>query len=86
MESEEGRMWDDGHKGSLTLGSHGPSAGDCKNAPKLSVQMEITMKKMTGNRDYLFLLSQKNRWKQWYKSGTLLFVSMPLVPAMPVAS
>lgn len=87
MQTEEARVVDNGYKISLIIRSHRQSGGDSKNAPSnLSVQMQITMEKIKGSRNYLFISSQKNSWKQWYKIDTSLFFNMPLVPTMPVAS
>lgn len=86
METEEVRIGDNGYQVSLIIRSHRQSGGDRKNVPSnLSVQMEITMEKIKGSRNYLFLLSQKNSWKLWYKIDNSLFFNMPLVPTMPVA-
>lgn len=52
----------------------------------LFIQMEITMEKYLRQQE-LFLLNQKNSWKQQCKMGTSLFFNMGFfVPAMPVAS
>lgn len=66
--------------------SHRQSGREGQNLPSpLSVQMEITVEKIKGSRNCLFLWSQEKSWKQWYRIDTSLFCSMPLVPARPMA-
>lgn len=74
VEAGGGRRGKSGHEVFSTVRSHRQSGGDSRNAPwNVWVGMEITTEKMKGNRNYLFLLSLKNRWKQWYKIDTSLF-------------